>query len=68
MPYFSASVKSTRFLEAVVMKLLPHYYELPELSGADVQDQLCKVTRNTVLGADSRVLLTAVRSSPRSWR
>ena len=53
MPYFSASVKSTRFLEAVVMKLLPHYYELPELSGADVQDQLCKVTRNTVRGADS---------------
>ena len=61
MPYFSASVKSTKFLDAVVMKLLPHYYELPELSGADVQDQLCKVTQCAVQRAEYYLPLSAAR-------
>ena len=36
LPYFSASVKSTKFMEQIVMKMLPHYYLLPELTGQEV--------------------------------
>ena len=43
LPYFSASNKSTKFLEFIVMKTLPHYYELPDLPGLDVRDQLVKL-------------------------
>ena len=44
MQYFSKSNSSTKYLEYIVMKILPHYYELPELAGVDVQDKLCKLT------------------------
>ena len=36
LPYFSATVKSTKFMEQIVMKMLPHYYLLPELTGQEV--------------------------------
>ena len=36
LPYFSATVKSTKFMEQIVMKILPHYYLLPELTGQEV--------------------------------
>ena len=43
LPYFSATNKSTKFLEFIVMKALPHYYELPDLTGVEVRDQLVKL-------------------------
>merc|ERR1712025_1339799 len=43
LPYFSATSKSTKFLEFIVMKALPHYYELPDLTGVEVRDQLAKL-------------------------
>ena len=36
LPYFSSTVKSTKFMEQIVMKMLPHYYLLPELTGQEV--------------------------------
>ena len=54
LPYFSTAVKSTKFMEQIVMKVLPHYYELPELSGQDVsvQDQVCKLAAELALFMD----------------
>jgi len=43
LPYFSKNNKSTLFLDFIVMKILPHYYELPDMSGLDVKDQICKL-------------------------
>jgi len=44
LPYFSNQVKSTAFCEYLVVKVLPHYYQLPDLPGLDTRNQLCKVT------------------------
>lgn len=54
LPYFSASVKSTRFMEQIVMKVLPHYYLLPELTGQEVsvQDQVCKLAAELAVFMD----------------
>ena len=52
LPFFSKSSKSTAFLEFLVMKVLPHYYELPELAGQDVQDQLCKLAAELAVNTD----------------
>jgi len=43
-PYFSNQVKSTAFCEYLVVKVLPHYYQLPDLPGLDTRNQLCKLT------------------------
>ena len=54
LPYFSATVKSTRFMEQIVMKVLPHYYLLPELTGQEVsvQDQVCKLAAELAVFMD----------------
>jgi len=44
LPYFSNQVKSTAFCEYLVVKVLPHYYQLPDLPGLDTRNQLCKLT------------------------
>jgi len=44
LPYFSTQVKSTAFCEYLVVKVLPHYYQLPDLTGMDTRNQLCKLT------------------------
>jgi len=43
-PYFSSTVKSTLFLEYVLVKVLPQYYLLPDLAGLDVKDKLVKLS------------------------
>lgn len=54
LPYFSATVKSTKFMEQIVMKMLPHYYLLPELTGQEVsvQDQVCKLAAELAVFMD----------------
>ena len=54
LPYFSATVKSTKFMEQIVMKLLPNYYLLPELAGQEVsvQDQVCKLAAELAVFMD----------------
>lgn len=52
LPYFSKNSKSTAFLEFLVMKVLPHYYELPELAGQDVKHQLVKLTAELAINSD----------------
>ena len=37
-------VKSTQFLEYVLVKVLPQYYLLPDLAGLDVKDKLVKLS------------------------
>ena len=32
--------------------MLPHYYELPELAGQDVKDQLCKLAAELAVNTD----------------
>lgn len=44
LPFFSNQVKSTAFCEYMVIKVLPHYYQLPELTDMDTRNQLCKLT------------------------
>lgn len=44
LPFFSNQVKSTAFCEYMVIKVLPHYYQLPELTDIDTRNQLCKLT------------------------
>lgn len=35
------------------MKVLPHYYELPDMSGVDVKDQLCKLAAELAVNVDT---------------
>merc|ERR1719507_2613822 len=37
LPYFSASVPSTAFAEYLICKVLPHYYQLSDIPGADTK-------------------------------
>ena len=53
LPYFSKNNKSTLFLDFIVMKVLPHYYELPDMSGVDVKDQLCKLAAELAVNVDT---------------
>jgi len=43
-PFFSDKVKSTLFLEYVLIKVMPQYYLLPDLPGMDVKDKLIQLT------------------------
>ena len=37
---------------SLVDQVLPHYYELPELAGQDVKDQLCKLAAELAVNTD----------------
>jgi len=43
LPYFSTQVKSTSFCEYLCGRVLPHYYQLPDLPGIDTRAQLVKL-------------------------
>lgn len=43
MPYFSSQVKSTEWCEYICTRVLPHYYQLPDLPGTDTRTSLCKL-------------------------
>ena len=43
-PSYYLQVKSTQFLEYVLVKVLPQYYLLPDLAGLDVKDKLVKLS------------------------
>jgi len=49
LPYFSASVSSTKFAEYLICKVLPHYYQLSDIPGADTKTLLCKLTAEMCL-------------------
>jgi len=49
LPYFSASVPSTAFAEYLICKVLPHYYQLSDIPGADTKTALCKLTAEMCL-------------------
>merc|ERR1719285_841099 len=49
LPYFSASVPSTAFAEYLICKVLPHYYQLSDIPGADTKTALCKLTADMCL-------------------
>eukprot|EP00092_Neocalanus_flemingeri_P016303 GFUD01017648.1.p1 GENE.GFUD01017648.1~~GFUD01017648.1.p1 ORF type:complete len:555 (-),score=208.42 GFUD01017648.1:251-1915(-) len=53
LPYFSNQVKSTAFCEYLVVKVLPHYYQLPDLTGMDTRNQLCKLTADLAVNIGS---------------
>lgn len=42
-PYFSGQVKSTEWCEYICTRVLPHYYQLPDLPGSDTRTVLCKL-------------------------
>lgn len=42
LPYFSTQVKSTPFCEYLCLRVLPHYYQLPDLPGIDTKSTLVK--------------------------
>ena len=41
-----------RVLTSDWLKVLPHYYELPDLAGQDVKDQLCKLAAELAVNTD----------------
>jgi len=43
LPYFSNQVKSTAFCEYMAVKVLPHYYQLPDMGELDTRNQICKL-------------------------
>jgi len=43
-PFLSSTVKSTEFLEYVLIKVMPQFYLLPDLPGMDVKDKLIQLT------------------------
>lgn len=49
LPYFSAAVPSTSFAQYLVCKVLPHYYQLSDIPGADTKTVLCKLVAELCL-------------------
>lgn len=49
LPYFSKAVPSTAFAEYLISKVLPHYYLLSDIPGADTKTLLCKLTAELCL-------------------
>jgi len=43
LPFFSPQIKATDWCEYICIRVLPHYYQLPDLPGLDTRTTICKL-------------------------